>query len=349
MTLINCSMQFPSLISESTLWFIEFPYFSHPWETVVQASWRKYPNPINTAVVGTDVVDRAVSEDGVLHTHRLVSSKWYFPNWVQRVSFRNLNLRYVNDTRYNSIKKPSMCQWMCFIINVYYNHVAITCNCHAAEMQMWCNLLSHFSLQIIGTPKVCYASERSTVDPNERQMTLKTTNVTFGSFLSVDEVLLYKPHPTDPNQTLLQQQATVSVEGVPLSTYMEEVLTNNISFNASRGRLGLEWVINKINTEVSHQACHAPNHLTKIYSKFRLKKLRRQQMTCWRRRKNHLTASRIRHANQWTSCRRHIRKFTFSTLNASSLIRLMIIRNRRTLFVNLLIQRCLSIDVITRI
>jgi hypothetical protein len=92
------------------------------------------------------------------------------------------------------------------------------------------------------------------VNPNERQMTLKTTNVTFGSFLSVDEVLLYKPHPTDPNQTLLQQQATVSVEGVPLSRYMEEALTNNISFNASRGRLGLEWVINKINTEVSQLA-----------------------------------------------------------------------------------------------
>jgi hypothetical protein len=82
-------------------------------------------------------------------------------------------------------------------------------------------------------------------------MTLKTTNVTFGSFLSVDEVLTYAPHPTDPSKTLLRQQASVSVEGVPLSRYMEEALTNNISFNASKGRLGLEWVINKINTEVS--------------------------------------------------------------------------------------------------
>lgn len=104
---------------------------------------------------------------------------------------------------------------------------------------------------MIGTPKVCYASERSVVDPNVRQMTLKTTNVTFGSFLSMDEVLQYRPHPTDPSKTLLQQQATVSIEGVPLNRYMEEVLTSNISFNASRGRQGLEWVINKINTEVS--------------------------------------------------------------------------------------------------
>lgn len=35
---------------------------------------------------------------------------------------------------------------------------------------------------------------------------------------------------------------------------MEEHLTNNISFNAGRGRQGLEWVINKINTEVSFQS-----------------------------------------------------------------------------------------------
>jgi hypothetical protein len=89
------------------------------------------------------------------------------------------------------------------------------------------------------------------VDTSERRMTLKTTNVTFGSFLTLDEVLQYAPHPTDPSKTLLRQQATVTVEGVPLGKYMEETLTKNISFNASRGRLGLEWVINKINTEVS--------------------------------------------------------------------------------------------------
>ena len=90
-------------------------------------------------------------------------------------------------------------------------------------------------------------------------MTLKTTNVTFGSFLSMDEVLQYRPHPTDPSKTLLRQQATVSIEGVPLNRYMEDVLTKNISFNASRGRQGLEWVINKINTEVRHATANLIN------------------------------------------------------------------------------------------
>lgn len=59
--------------------------YSHPWETVAQAAWRKYPNPMNPAVIGTDVVERKVV-DGVLITHRLVSSKWFFPRWAQAVS-----------------------------------------------------------------------------------------------------------------------------------------------------------------------------------------------------------------------------------------------------------------------
>lgn len=58
---------------------------SHPWETVATAAWRKYPNPHNPAVIGTDVIERTVV-DGVLHTHRLVSSNWYFPKWAQAVS-----------------------------------------------------------------------------------------------------------------------------------------------------------------------------------------------------------------------------------------------------------------------
>lgn len=55
---------------------------------MAQAAWRKYPNPMNPAVIGTDVVDRKVVE-GVLHTHRLVSSKWGLPKWVQAVSVIN--------------------------------------------------------------------------------------------------------------------------------------------------------------------------------------------------------------------------------------------------------------------
>lgn len=59
---------------------------SHPWETVAQAAWRKYPNPMVPSVIGADVIDREVV-DGVLRTHRLVvSTQWGFPKWTQAVS-----------------------------------------------------------------------------------------------------------------------------------------------------------------------------------------------------------------------------------------------------------------------
>lgn len=82
-------------------------------------------------------------------------------------------------------------------------------------------------------------------------MSLKSQNLTFGRHISVDEVLHYTPHPTDPGKTLLKQEATVTVHGVPLSYYMEDMITSKISANANKGRQGLEWVINKINLEVN--------------------------------------------------------------------------------------------------
>ncbi|KAL1402982.1 hypothetical protein pipiens_019566 [Culex pipiens pipiens] len=117
---------------------------------------------------------------------------------------------------------------------------------------------------MIGSPNVCYASEQSTVDPGKRLMTLKTINLTFGSFLSVYETLRYVPHPTDPCKTLLKQEATVQVEGVPLNRYMEDVLTKNISTNAGKGRQGLEWVIGKLNSEVKELATSAATSTNEI-------------------------------------------------------------------------------------
>ncbi|XP_064466373.1 PRELI domain containing protein 3B-like [Ornithodoros turicata] len=59
--------------------------FNHPWETVAQAAWRKYPNPMNPAVVGIDVVDRQVTGSGVLKSHRLISTRWGLPGWAQKI------------------------------------------------------------------------------------------------------------------------------------------------------------------------------------------------------------------------------------------------------------------------
>ncbi|XP_016841865.1 protein slowmo [Nasonia vitripennis] len=164
--------------------------FNHPWETVASAAWRKYPNPITPSVLGTDVIDRRVV-NGVLHTHRLVSSQWGFPRWT----------------------KP-----------------------------------------LIGDANICYASENSEVDPGNRLMVLRTRNLTFYNYITVDETVTYTPHPQDTSKTLLTQEAVVKVHGVPLTHYMEDLLTSKISFNAGKGRQAIEWVIDKIDAEVKDLA-----------------------------------------------------------------------------------------------
>lgn len=58
--------------------------FNHPWETVAQAAWRKYPNPMNPAVTAVDVVDRQVC-NGVLKTHRLIATQWGLPTWASKL------------------------------------------------------------------------------------------------------------------------------------------------------------------------------------------------------------------------------------------------------------------------
>lgn len=101
---------------------------------------------------------------------------------------------------------------------------------------------------------MCYASERSEVNPSERHMILRTINLTFCRYIAVHETLKYMPHPAEPEKTLLKQEAVVTVRGVPLNTYMEDLLTNTISSNAGKGRLAMEWVISKLDTEVKHFA-----------------------------------------------------------------------------------------------
>lgn len=52
---------------------------------MVQAVWRKYPNPMNQSVVGIDIIDRKVCpETSVMRTHRLISCKWGLPSWAEK-------------------------------------------------------------------------------------------------------------------------------------------------------------------------------------------------------------------------------------------------------------------------
>ncbi|KAG8566913.1 hypothetical protein GDO81_013417 [Engystomops pustulosus] len=104
---------------------------------------------------------------------------------------------------------------------------------------------------IIGASRTkTYIQEHSVVDPVTKTMELKSANITFTHMISVDERLVYKPHPQDANKTVLTQEAIISVKGVSLSSYLEGMMANTISSNANKGRDAMEWVIGKLNTEL---------------------------------------------------------------------------------------------------
>ncbi|XP_051879977.1 PRELI domain containing protein 3A isoform X1 [Pristis pectinata] len=146
--------------------------FSHPWETVIKAAMRKYPNPMNPNVVGVDVLERNLDTRGRLHSQRLLCTEWGIPSIV---------------------------------------------------------------MTILGTNRTTtYIKEHSVVDPVERTMELCSSNITLSNLVSVDERLIYRPHPENPEKTILTQEAIITVKGVILSSYLEGLMANTISANAGK-------------------------------------------------------------------------------------------------------------------
>ncbi|XP_019842243.2 PRELI domain containing protein 3A isoform X8 [Bos indicus] len=71
--------------------------FGHPWDTVIKAAMRKYPNPMNPCVVGVDVLERSVDGRGRLHSHRLLSTEWGLPSLVRAILGTSRTLTYIRE------------------------------------------------------------------------------------------------------------------------------------------------------------------------------------------------------------------------------------------------------------
>jgi len=160
--------------------------FRHPWETVVQASNRKYPNPLNPNVIGVDTLERTVDGAGTLRSHRLLSTEWGLSAWVTK---------------------------------------------------------------LVGLDQPCYVSEHSEIIPQNRTMTLRSRNLTFCNVVKIDEHMVYAPHPSESNCTLLRQETIVSVKGLPMTDYLENIIKNTMASKAGQGRQAIEWVISRIKEE----------------------------------------------------------------------------------------------------
>ena len=109
--------------------------------------------------------------------------------------------------------------------------------------------LADWVQRLIGANKVCYASEVSRVDPANRTMEMHSRNLSFNSYVNMEERMTYTADPEDGARTLLRQEMLVTVQGVPLTSYMEGIIVNTVSNNSSKGKAAIEWVVDKLGQE----------------------------------------------------------------------------------------------------
>lgn len=121
--------------------------------------------------------------------------------------------------------------------------------------------------KLIGMQETAFASEHSVVDPKNKVFTLNSRNLTLSNVLTVNEHLVYSQHPTDPNKTLLKQEATVTVSGLPLCSKLEKMMTDAMTNNANKGRQAMEFVIDKIKREARELTSEAHKCMDNVLPK----------------------------------------------------------------------------------
>ena len=87
------------------------------------------------------------------------------------------------------------------------------------------------------------------MDPKNRLMEMRSKNMSFCNVVNMEEKMTYTPDPEDPNRTLMKQETVVTVQGVPLTSYMEGIIVNTVSSNSSKGRAAIEWIVEKLGNE----------------------------------------------------------------------------------------------------
>ena len=118
--------------------------------------------------------------------------------------------------------------------------------------------LADWVQRLIGANRVCYASEVSRVDPGNRCMEMHSKNLSFCSYVNMEEKMTYVADPADSDKTLLRQEMIVTVRGVPLTSYMEGIIVNTVSSNSSKGKAAIEWVVEKLGQECRYYRLSDP-------------------------------------------------------------------------------------------
>ena len=110
-------------------------------------------------------------------------------------------------------------------------------------------LISHSNSNYLFFFRETHGYEYSVVDPIAKTMELTSTNLSFCNVVSMKEKMKYSQHPEDPNKTIMTSEMVVTVRNVPLTTYMEDIVLSTVSKNSGKGRIAMEYVVDKLKNE----------------------------------------------------------------------------------------------------
>jgi len=98
---------------------------------------------------------------------------------------------------------------------------------------------------------VSYVREISEVDPKTQHMTLISNNLSFNEYMTVEETCRYRPSTSDPDHTVFTQEAKITAFGLFsfLASKVEDFSLNRFRSNASKGKMGLQEVIDRIRSD----------------------------------------------------------------------------------------------------
>ncbi|KAI8883234.1 protein MSF1 [Backusella circina FSU 941] len=101
--------------------------------------------------------------------------------------------------------------------------------------------------KILGCELTQYVREISTIDPNQKILTMESINLTMANLLTCDETIIYQEHPEDRNKTQFTQQAAISA-GSYVSRWgslLEDFSLRRFQQNAEVGREGFNKVLER--------------------------------------------------------------------------------------------------------
>lgn len=93
--------------------------------------------------------------------------------------------------------------------------------------------------------EVSYVREVSEVDLRNQTVTMRSMNLTACNIVSIQETVVYTPHPQLAGKTLFTQGAQITAYGAfsRICTAVEEWSVERFNVNAQKGRMGFEAVL----------------------------------------------------------------------------------------------------------